>query len=191
MYKHDGFLKFDPSFSELHRGVKDISIPVEERNLEREDTVTISQEAAEAEARRCMNCGCYSVNASDLSPVMVTLDANIKTSMGRLIPAADFFCTNLKSYANLEPGELIVEIDIPVKEGYRTGYEKFRMRPTLDFAMAALSWAYKMDGCRIGDIRLVLGAVAPVPLRLPEVEQYLIGKKPSIQAAVEAGGAGR
>ena len=57
VYKHDGFLKFDPSFSELHRGVKDISIPVEERNLEREDTVTISQEAAEAEARRCMNCG--------------------------------------------------------------------------------------------------------------------------------------
>ena len=49
VYKHDGFLKFDPSFSELHRGVKDISIPVAERTLEREDTVTISQEAAEAE----------------------------------------------------------------------------------------------------------------------------------------------
>ena len=56
VYKHEGFLKFDPSFAELHRGVKDISIPVEERNLEREDTVTISMEAAEAEAKRCMNC---------------------------------------------------------------------------------------------------------------------------------------
>ena len=80
VYKHEGFLKFDPSFSELHRGVKDISIPVEERNLEREDTVTISREAAEAEAKRCMNCGCYSVNASDISPVLVALDAEIKTT---------------------------------------------------------------------------------------------------------------
>ena len=51
VYKHEGFLRFDPGFNELHRGVRDISIPVEERNLEREDTVTISQEAAEAEAR--------------------------------------------------------------------------------------------------------------------------------------------
>ncbi|WP_302325450.1 FAD-dependent oxidoreductase [Enterocloster lavalensis] len=182
-----GLIHFDPATAQLKKANNGHDLSAAERCLDREDSTSLTAGEGLEEAKRCMNCGCYSVNASDLSPVMVALDANIKTSMGRLIPASDFFCTNLKAYANLEPGELIEEIDIPVKEGYRTGYEKFRMRPTLDFAMAALSWAYKMDGNRIGDIRLVLGAVAPVPLRLPEVEQYLIGKEPSARVAEEAG----
>ena len=185
VYKHEGFLKFDPSFSELHRGVKDISIPVEERNLEREDTVTISQEAAEAEARRCMNCGCYSVNASDISPVLVALDAEIKTTK-KTLPAAELFTEKLKVKDMLDPDELVTEIDIPVREGVSAHYDKFRLRDSVDFAMVSLASAYELEGGIIKSARLVFGGVAPVPLRREAAESYLTGKAPTEETAEEA-----
>ena len=173
VYKHEGFLKFDPSFAELHRGVKDISIPVEERNLEREDTVTISMEAAEAEAKRCMNCGCYSVNASDISPALLLLDADIVTTK-RTIKAAEFFTEHLDTKDQLEPGEIVTEIVVKPDAEAVTHYEKFRIRKSLDFAIVSLASSYKAGG---KDIRLVLGGVAPVPVELTKVEEYLAGKE--------------
>lgn len=184
-YKHDGFLKFDASFSELHRGVKDISIPVAERTLEREDTVTISCEAAEAEAKRCMNCGCYSVNASDISPVLVALDAEIKTTK-KTLPAAELFTEKLKVKDMLDPDELVTEIDIPVREGVSAHYDKFRLRDSVDFAMVSLASAYELEGGVIKSARLVFGGVAPVPLRREAAESYLTGKAPTEETAEEA-----
>lgn len=184
-YKHDGFLKFDASFSELHRGVKDISIPVAERTLEREDTVTISCEAAEAEAKRCMNCGCYSVNASDISPVLVALDAEIKTTK-KTLPAAELFTEKLKVKDMLDPDELVTEIDIPVREGVNAHYDKFRLRDSVDFAMVSLASAYELEGGVIKSARLVFGGVAPVPLRREAAESYLTGKAPTEETAEEA-----
>ena len=185
VYKHEGFLKFDPSFAELHRGVKDISIPVEERNLEREDTVTISMEAAEAEARRCMNCGCYSVNASDLSPVLVALGATVKTTK-REFSAAELFTQELKVKDKLEPDEIVTEVSIPAQEGAVTHYDKFRLRDSVDFAMVSLASSYKLEGGKIASASLVLGGVAPVPLRREAAEAYLAGREPNEETAKAA-----
>ena len=184
VYKHEGFLKFDPSFPERHEGVKDISIPIAERNLEREDTVTISREAAEEEAKRCMNCGCYSVNASDISPVLVALNAEIVTSE-RSIPAAELFTETLKAKDMLAPGEIVTEIDMPVS-GAVCHYDKFRLRDSVDFAMVSLASAYELEGGKIKSASLVLGGTAPVPCRREEAERSLIGKEPSEAAAEEA-----
>lgn len=181
-----GFLHFAEGTAQLKKANNGHDLSAEERSLDKEDSFTLTAEEGLAEAKRCMNCGCYSVNASDLSPVMVMMDANIKTSCGRLIPAEEFFCSNLKAYANLEEGELITEIDLPVKEGYVSGYEKLRLRPSIDFAMTSLAWSYKMAGGKIEDARLVLGAVAPVPVRLAAVEELLKGKAPSEELASEA-----
>lgn len=183
VYRHEGFLKFDPSFAERHRGVRDISIPVAERNLEHEDTVTISRGAAEEEACRCMNCGCYSVNASDLSPVLVALDATIVTTK-RSIAAAELFTETLKAKDMLAPDEIITEIDIPVT-GAAAHYDKFRLRDSVDFAMVSLASAYTVEDGKIKSARLVLGGTAPVPYRREEAERSLIGKAPG-EAAAEA-----
>ena len=171
-YKHEGFLKFDPEFANLHRGVKDISIPAAERTLDREDTVTIAKEYAEQEARRCMNCGCYSVNASDISPALLLLDADIVTTK-KTVKAEEFFTAHLDTKDQLEAGELVKEIVIKPDADAITHYEKFRIRKSLDFAIVSLASSYKAGG---KDIRLVLGGVAPVPVELKKVEEYLAGK---------------
>ena len=174
---HEGFLRFDPAFASLKRGVKDITLPVSERSLENEDTATIDTQAAEEEARRCMNCGCYSVNASDISPALLLLDADIVTTK-KTIPAADFFTTSLDTKDLLDDGELVTEIVLkPKQEGAVTHYEKFRIRNSLDFAIVSLASSYRKSGDTLEDVKLVLGGVAPVPVVLTEVNAYLRGKQ--------------
>lgn len=185
--EQQGFLRFDRETASLKTANNGHNVDAAARRIDKEDSTSLTYEEGLEEAKRCMNCGCYSVNASDLSPVMVMVDATVKTSLGREIAAADFFCTNLKSYANLEQGEVVTELVIPEKEGYVTGYEKFRMRSSIDFSMASLAWAYRLEGGQIADIRLVLGAVAPVPVRLFKVEEFLRGKVPTAEIAAEAG----
>lgn len=185
--EQQGFLRFDRETASLKTANNGHNVDAAARRIDKEDSTSLTYEEGLEEAKRCMNCGCYSVNASDLSPVMVMMDATVKTSLGREIAAADFFCSNLKSYANLEQGEVVTELVIPEKEGYVTGYEKFRMRSSIDFSMASLAWAYRLEGGQIADIRLVLGAVAPVPVRLFKVEEFLRGKVPTAEIAAEAG----
>ena len=185
--EQQGFLRFDRETASLKTANNGHNVDAAARRIDKEDSTSLTYEEGLEEAKRCMNCGCYSVNASDLSPVMVMMDATVKTSLGREIAAADFFCSNLKSYANLEQGEVVTELVIPEKEGYVTGYETFRMRSSIDFSMASLAWAYRLEGGQIADIRLVLGAVAPVPVRLFKVEEFLRGKVPTAEIAAEAG----
>ena len=180
-----GFIHFDPKTVKNKEAVKEPELPVAQRSLTNEDTGTVTAEAMAAEAGRCMNCGCYSVNASDLSPVMVALDATLKTTK-KEIKAADFFTTTLKATDMLEKDEIVTEIDIPKLDGYVTKYNKFRMRDAIDFAMASIAYAYKLEGGKIADIRVVLGGVAPVPLKLTAVEALLKGKAPSEALAKEA-----
>ncbi len=182
----EGFLHFDPEEVRDKTMHKLPERPLGTRTLTDEDASSFDAETAKKEASRCMNCGCYSVNASDLSPVMVMADAVIHTSKGRDVKAEDFFCTKLKAYANLEPGELITEVSIPKKEGWKTGYQKLRLRPAIDFAIISLAWGVKMNAGVIEDARLVLGAVAPVPVRLSKVEAYLKGRKPDAETAETA-----
>ncbi len=179
-----GFLKFDPEKIFNTKGAVEADTPVGERSLSKEDSTSLTMEEAKAEAGRCMNCGCYSVNASDMANVMVALDAEIKTT-GHVFQAAEFFSA-MHSVDLLEPGELVTEITIPKLPGYRTGYLKMRLREAIDFAVTALAYAYKEENGVIVDAKLAAGGIAPIPVRLTAAEQVLIGKEKSKAVAEEA-----
>ncbi|MFH1156055.1 MAG: FAD-dependent oxidoreductase [Pseudomonadota bacterium] len=140
-----------------------------------------------SEASRCMNCGCIAVNASDMAPALMALGATIKTTR-RTLSADDFFAAGVKSCTVLDDDELVEEIEIPAQtKNNRQGYQKFRIRNSIDFPIVSLAYSFNMDGKSIKDASIVLGAVAPVPLRAPAVEQYLAGKPASDDTALAAG----
>ena len=64
---------------------------------------------------------------------------------------------------------------------------QFHIKYSLDFAIVSLAYAYKLKDGVIDDIRLVLGAVAPVPVIKDDVAKFMIGKKPTKELAKEAG----
>ena len=138
-----------------------------QRTLRGEDSATLTADALAQEPLRCANCGCVAVNASDLATALVALDAQVKTTQ-RTLAIGDLFAAAESKSTVLAADELIEEIAIPAPPaGTRQRYLKFRIRNAIDFPIVGLAFRATMEGGRFHDARVVLGAVAPVPLRAP------------------------
>ena len=158
-----------------------------ERGIEREDTKSLDLDEAGEEANRCLNCGCVAVNASDLAPALVALAAKFKTTR-RTLAAEDFFDAAPLSSTVMDDGELVTEIEVPTPSPMtRQTYLKFRTRNSIDFPIVSVAAAITIDKRIVTDARIALGAVAPVPIRVNEVEDFLKGKVPTEEVAEAAG----
>ena len=161
-------------------------LAVPERTLHGEDSETLSFDAMQAESHRCANCGCVAVSASDLATALIALDAQVKTTR-RTLPAEELFAAAVNSSTVLADDELIQEVWIPtVETGCKQSFLKFRIRNAIDFPIVNVAYRATLRGGRIYDARIVLGAVAPVPLRAREVEALLEGRTPDEVLADEA-----
>ncbi len=131
---------------------------------------------------------CYAVNPSDLAPALVALDASIviQDAKGRRqIPLSDFFTVPKKDFLSqniLGHEEVIVEIRIPKQlEDSRGTYLKAMGRKAWSFAQASVAIQLSRDNAEINDVRIVLGAVAPIPWRAKGAEDILRGKAPTTE----------
>ncbi|MBI3402176.1 MAG: xanthine dehydrogenase family protein subunit M, partial [Acidobacteria bacterium] len=91
----------------------------------------------------------------------------------------------------LEPNELLVKIVIPsTMAGAQFYFEKVRDRQVWDFPLVNIAAAIKPDtsnGANIGEVRLVVNAVAATPRRLKNVEAAIVGKPRNADTAKLAG----
>jgi carbon-monoxide dehydrogenase medium subunit len=125
--------------------------------------------------------------AAELPAVMLAEEASfvIRGSAGeRVVPAADFFRGMFETA--VASGELLTEIRIPAAVAGGTGFVEIARRKG-DFAilMGAAKLALDPQG-RCVLARVVLGAVAAVPVRCLEVEAHLLGRTPDEGAIAEA-----
>jgi len=136
----------------------------------------------------------YIVHPSDTAVALVALDATftVAGSAGRrAVKAADFFALPAANPArenNLSDGEILESIEIPTPHAtVRSTYHKIMDREAWTHAIvsAAVVLDVEKDVCR--SARIVLGGVAPIPWRLPEVEQMLAGKRITPELAAQAG----
>jgi CO/xanthine dehydrogenase FAD-binding subunit len=169
---------FDPISRKRDNAIKLKLLSPADRSIEKEDVLSgITRDEMKGEAARCFNCGCLAVNPSDLSNLLIAADASIKTDK-RTVGAEDFFTANPDVRDTLLHGELVTEIQIPIPgKDVVMKYDKFRIREAIDFAIVALATSYKMKGDVIEDARIVMGAVAPIPMRLKKAEAFLKGKR--------------
>ena len=182
----EGFLKFNSTCLDRTDRVSVPQLPVSERKIDLEDVLGLGESEVIAEANRCFNCGCVAVSPSDLAPALIALEAKIKTNK-RTIDAEEFFTVRPQKSTVLEGNELVTEIQIPAPNpASEFAYSKFRIRKTIDFPIVSLASVLNMKSKEITGARMVLGAVAPVPFRLKEVEALLTGKEISETLAEEA-----
>jgi NADPH-dependent glutamate synthase beta subunit-like oxidoreductase/CO/xanthine dehydrogenase FAD-binding subunit len=159
---------------------------VPQRTLCGEDSATLTPDSLAPEPFRCANCGCVAVNASDLATALVALDAQVKTTQ-RTLAIGDLFAAAENKSTVLAADELIEEIAIPAPQAEtRQYYLKFRIRNAIDFPIVGLAFRAAVADGKFYDARVVLGAVAPVPLRAHAVEALLEGQAPSAALADEA-----
>ncbi len=127
----------------------------------------------------------YFVHPSDLAPMLIALNSEV-TLVGpagpRTLPLEEFFVlpkVTVRQENVLKDGEIVTEVHVPPPSpGSRSTYLKFKERDSLDFAMSAVAAAVTLRPDKtVGDARLVLGGVAPIPWRVSDAEKNLIGKK--------------
>jgi xanthine dehydrogenase YagS FAD-binding subunit len=114
---------------------------------------------------------CYIVHPSDVAVALTALEATVEVRGGagvRQVAIEDFYVLpseRLDHETVLGPGEYVSAIEIPgASAGGVQGYEKVMQRSAWDFALVSLAAVRRRDG----DVRLVLGGVAPKPWRVSE-----------------------
>ena len=137
--------------------------------------------------------GCFAVNASDLAPPLIALDATavIEGSNGRReLPLESFFAgpeTDPTRENVLAPVEVLTAVQVPsMPPSWRGLYAKSRERTAGDFAVVSLALGCELQGGRMSHVRVVLGGVAPTPLRIRAAEAALEGNEPSEAVAAAA-----
>ena len=129
---------------------------------------------------------CIAAHFSDVSNVLAALEATVVVLGAggeREIAFTDFHLlpgdTPEREHA-LEPGELILRLEVPrTAAAENSCYVKIRDRNSYAFAISSAAAGIEINGGRIRDAKLALGAVGTVPWKVPEAEQFLIGKAPT------------
>jgi carbon-monoxide dehydrogenase medium subunit len=126
--------------------------------------------------------------AGDLPSVALALDATMEAASPegvRRIPAADFFVDYLTTA--LTPGEVLVAVRVPKRDGWGTHYEKFN-RVAQSWALLGVAAAVRRDNGTIAEARVALTNMGATPVRAHAVEQALTGapaNRDSVAAAAE------
>lgn len=122
---------------------------------------------------------CNASPSADTVPSLIILDAKAMVAGSkceRSIPMSEFFSGPGKTV--LERGEMLTGFSVPnFGKGTGCAYKKYAIRGDTDIAIVNVG--IRIDAAQDGKItnaRIVLGAVAPTPLRVPSVEKILIGK---------------
>jgi 4-hydroxybenzoyl-CoA reductase subunit beta len=105
---------------------------------------------------------CFAVYCGDLAPALISLGASV-CLLGKKgekeMPLEEIFSGDGKSPFSLNSGELVKDIIIP-SDKMRGGYEKLRMRKSIDYPVVNI--ALSMDAGDKG--RLVVGSAGANPL---------------------------
>jgi carbon-monoxide dehydrogenase medium subunit len=122
---------------------------------------------------------CSAVPSADTAPPLIALNASLKLvgpGGERKVSVEDFF-TGPKQTV-LRADEILTAITIPKPEAGSSGcYLKLMRRHAMDLALVGVAACLKVDGKKVcTEARIALGAVAPTPIRVAEVESQLVGK---------------
>lgn len=112
---------------------------------------------------------CYIVHPSDPAVALLALDAVVEvagSAWRREVPLAEFLvlpAQRMEKETILAADEMVAAVLVPGSSAGRgQRYEKLMQRGSWDFALVSLAAARRSNG----DVRLVLGGVAPMPWRV-------------------------
>ena len=153
--------------------------------------VKLEQNVANVRVRQAGTIGgnlCFAEPHADPGTLLMALGATMvaeKVSSKREIAAKEFFVDAYET--SLADDEMLTEIRIPTPGvNARSAYLKFGYleRPSVGVAVA-----FKLDGGRVGEVKIAVGCAGPAPRRVEEAEALLEGKSSAeaLQSLAPAG----
>lgn len=123
----------------------------------------------------------YASPAADVAPPLLALGATItvvsKKRGSRTLPLAEFIVGPRKTA--LAQDEIITELAFPADGEAKSGYFKFALRNAMAISLVSGAVVLRMEGNKIREAGLALGAVAPKPYRVTQAEEILKGQVPT------------
>lgn len=134
---------------------------------------------------------CIAPHPSTLAAALLAYDATVTTNQRQAlgIPALLGDGTNGRADHLLQPGEVIESVDLPPPlADERAVYKRAISRSYAEWPLVEIVARAVIAGGAFKFVRIAIGGVAPVPLRLTHVEAALEGK-PANNATIDAAAA--
>ena len=125
---------------------------------------------------------CNGITSADSATTLLSYDAEVEIlgpNGKRTMPLKDFYLSSgkVKLAQNEIQTALLIKKDS--YENYKGSYFKYAMRNALDIATStcSLNLSLENDHQTIRDLRVSYGVAGPIPLRAPNAEAFIKGKK--------------
>jgi carbon-monoxide dehydrogenase medium subunit len=126
---------------------------------------------------------------SDPPCALLALAASVELTSDRgtrSVPLSEFLIGTYETA--IEPDEVLTAITVPPPPTAQRGsYLKFTTRSSGDRPAAAVTALAVLDGGRLDDVRVVIGAVSPSPVLLAEAARLAAGQAPSTELFARIG----
>jgi 4-hydroxybenzoyl-CoA reductase subunit beta len=122
---------------------------------------------------------CFATFSGDLAPALMVLDAEAALAgpdSRRTLALKDLYTGDArhdgsgrgdgKRYLALAPGELVVGVRTSAVPGLRSGYDKLRIRRSIEYPVAGVAVALRRDGDTLADLRVAITGTNPRPVLL-------------------------
>jgi len=120
---------------------------------------------------------CHAAYEGDLAPALLAYDAEAElcgATGTRRLPLAALYRDDGAAHLTLAPGEFVVAVHLPQPApGTASGYRKVRARSAMDFPLAGVALALRLDGGAVVALALGLTGTNCHPLRLAGTEALL------------------
>ena len=134
---------------------------------------------------------CISPVVSNMAVALAALDGAVhvqKADKVQQMSMAELYAEawhNPEAHNSLAAGDLILKVEVPV-QNRRSAYIQMSAKSEFDWALVSCAAAANLDGNKLSNVRVVLGAVANVPYQVEAANQFLEGKALDENAASQA-----
>jgi xanthine dehydrogenase YagS FAD-binding subunit len=125
---------------------------------------------------------CISPVVSNLAIAFGALDAVVTIQRGgkaQRLTIPELYAEawrDAEAHNSLAPGDLVLKVEVPVQQR-RSSYLQMNQRSEFDWAIVSCAAAAKVDGKKLSQARVVLGAVSNIPHQVDAANQFLEGKE--------------
>jgi 4-hydroxybenzoyl-CoA reductase subunit beta len=134
---------------------------------------------------------CWATFSGDTPPALLCLDAEVEIAGPdgvRRTPLSEFYVNDGIVRLHLAPHEIVTRVHLPESSaGWRGSYQKLRVRGSIDYPLAGVAVALKLQAGRVEDARVAITAVNPAPLLVKDADAQLIGASPGEELAERIG----